>query len=166
MVNLLGADCQISLAKASGKSAYIGGMKQATTKKRIATKPTETTLADRLETLLGLNPGLTRAGLAARVGVTRQAAYYWFNGKTRAIDSEAAFKIAEKFGVRAAWLQTGHGAMYASPELTDEEKQIIAFYKRMNDQDKNVLMKMARGLAADSDGKRSVGDPFGLPPPR
>lgn len=122
-------------------------------------------LAERLAVLLKTS-ALTKAGLGKRLGVTRQTVYYWFNGQTKAIDTETALKLASEFRVRLAWVQNGEEPMYASPELSEDEHQIIAFYKRMSDTDKGVFMKMARTLATDSESKPTRGDPFGLPPPR
>ena len=154
MVNLLGDQCQVHLPASDGKSAFIGGMKQAVERKQ----KVESTLADRLSAAIAGR--MTRAALAKRVGVERQTVYYWFNGKTKSIDSEALLRVANVLGLRLEWLQTGAGAMYRSPDLSEDEHQLVAFFRRMEATDQGVLMKMARNLAKDSAKPASEGDPF------
>lgn len=159
MVNLLGNECQGDLSATDGKSAFIRGMKQATVSKKKTVVTNEPgTLSERLTAAIAGR--MTRAGLASKVGVMRQTAYYWFNGKTKSIDSETALKVAKLLGVNQEWLQTGKGAMYAQPELNDDEAQLIGFFRRMNETDKGVFMKMARNLARDADGPGTKDDPF------
>jgi hypothetical protein len=100
------------------------------------------------------------------IGVTRQAAYYWFDGKTSSIDSPTLLKVAQVLKVRLRWLQSGEGPMPEAPILTDDETQLIEFFRRMSEEDQRAFMKMARTFASDSDKPATRGDPFAGRVPR
>lgn len=117
------------------------------------------TLADRLNAALAGR--MTRAALAKRANVERQTVYYWFDGKTKSIDTPTLLRVANVLGVRAEWLQSGEGPMFQLPTLSDDEMQLVAFYRRIKDPtDQGVLMKMARSLAKDAGGAGDSGYPY------
>ena len=128
--------------------------------------PTQTTLAERLDFALRVSKYPSKAALAKAVGVERQTAYYWFSGRTQAIDSPTLLAVARSLHVRPHWLQTGEGPMMEVIEPTEEETQILMFYRRMTEDDRVVFMKMARTLAGDSPEPPNRGDPYSGKLPR
>lgn len=98
--------------------------------------------------------------LATAVGVKRQTAYYWLDGSTKSIDSPTLKRLVDVLGVRGEWLLSGELPVYSAVVPTDDEKQIIGFYRRMTAEDQSVFMKMARTLAGDSNSKPTRDDPY------
>lgn len=118
------------------------------------------TLADRLEIAMRARGIENRNQLAKAIKVTRQTVYYWFGGQTKNIDSVNLMKASAALGVRYEWLLRGEMPVYSADPPTDDELQIIGFYRRMSEEDRMVFMKMARTLAGDSDAKPSKADPY------
>lgn len=117
-------------------------------------------LADRIRLAMkacGIGSG---AALAKLVGVRRQTAYYWLDGTTKNIESATLIKLSEVLGVRQEWLMAGELPIYSVTRPSDDEQQILGFYRRMATSDKMVFMKMARTLASDSNGSTMKDDPF------
>jgi transcriptional regulator with XRE-family HTH domain len=53
--------------------------------------------------------GLTVAGLAKKVGVSRSAVYQWESGDTKGLRPENLFAVADATGYAAKWIGTGQG---------------------------------------------------------
>lgn len=66
-------------------------------------------LTDRINQLFDEQKDKKNADLARFVGCSRATVTDWRNGKTKKIDGDNAYKVAEFFNVSPEWLQTGKG---------------------------------------------------------
>ena len=70
-------------------------------------------LQKRITELLDEHPETKKAALAKFVGVSRTTPTDWTSGKTKNINGEHAYKVAEFFGnIEPYWVQTGKGQKY------------------------------------------------------
>lgn len=85
-----------------------------------------TTLAERLQTVMDRNKGLTKAGLARACSISPPSVNDWFTGKTKSISSHHLHAAAVYLGVGAQWLATGEGSCEISGATrlaTEEQRQ-------------------------------------------
>lgn len=158
MVNPLAKSSQADLAAPRVKSVYIAGMAQThLTEQSVAAA---VTLADRLKLAMKSRGIVTGAALAKLAIVERQTVYYWLDGTTKNIETITLLRVSRALGVRPEWLLNGELPTYAPPIPTEDETQIIGFYRRMTASDQHVFMKMAKTLAGDSDVPATKDDPF------
>lgn len=75
-------------------------------------------LQDRIQELLDEFPEKKKAHLAKFVGVSRTTPTDWTTGKTKNINGEHAYKVAEFFGdIEPYWVQTGKGPKYKALDI-------------------------------------------------
>lgn len=75
-------------------------------------------LQDRIQELLDEFPDKKKSHLAKFVGVSRTTPTDWTTGKTKNINGEHAYKVAEFFGeIEPYWVQTGKGPKYRNSEI-------------------------------------------------
>ncbi len=136
----------------------MGGMEQTRLTEQLVAAAV--TLADRLKLAMKARGIRSGAALAKLAIVERQTVYYWLNGTTKNIETVTLLRVSEALGVRPEWLLNGALPIYAPPVPTEDEAQIIGFYRRMKSTDQEVFMKMARTLAGDSNEPPTRDDPF------
>jgi phage repressor protein C with HTH and peptisase S24 domain len=68
------------------------------------------TLAERLQSAINKNKGLTKAGLSRACSISPPSVNDWFTGKTKSISSPHLHAAATYLGVSAQWLATGAGS--------------------------------------------------------
>lgn len=96
--------------------------------------------------------GLTQAALADRVGVTRSAVAQWETGRAGQVGGNLA-QIASVLGVGVEHLLLGAGAATVIQELGHQESMsgdelaLLRLYRKCADDDKSILLRMARRLA-------------------
>lgn len=85
------------------------------------------TLQDRINELFDDSTGATNAQLARFVGCSRATVTDWRNGKTKTIEGENAYKVAEFFGdIEPFWVQTGKGKKHIISITNPAEARRIA----------------------------------------
>jgi transcriptional regulator with XRE-family HTH domain len=97
--------------------------------------------------------GLTQAGLANLVGVTRSAVAQWETGRSGQVGANLAL-IAEILGVGVAHLLLGETGGSEGRDglagLVGNERALIQLYRDCTPVDQQVLLRMAHGLARES----------------
>ncbi len=106
--------------------------------------------------------GLTQAGLAAQVGVTRSAVAQWETGRAGQVGGHLT-QIASVLGVGIEHLLLGGAARslveeFSDSTLTGDELAILRLYRSCSADDRGLLLRMARRLAvAGASGDLSKG---------
>ena len=95
--------------------------------------------------------GLTQAGLAAQVGVTRSAVAQWETGRAGQVGGHLT-QIASVLGVGVEHLLLGGAARSLAEEfsdsaLTGDELAILRLYRTCSSDDRALLLRMARRFA-------------------
>lgn len=99
---------------------------------------------NRIDTLL-TQTQQRRADLCRGTGIPEGTIRNWIKGKTPPIDS--AVKVANFFNVSVDWLLTGNEAMKPS-FYSDEEQDLVNYYRMLNDRDREYLMFTAKNLVS------------------
>lgn len=91
------------------------------------------------------------------LGVTRTAVCAWENGR-RGVSEQTIISICREFNVNRAWLVEGMGDMFTNiPEtvldelaiqfsLSDEERELVAYFCKLPKEQKNAVMGFLRGM--------------------
>jgi transcriptional regulator with XRE-family HTH domain len=93
--------------------------------------------------------GLTQAGLAERVGVTRSAVAQWETGRSGQVGGNLA-QIASVLGVGVEYLLLGGGVGHVmaevgnGEEMTGDELALLRLYRECRSQDRAALLQLAR----------------------
>lgn len=76
------------------------------------------------------------------MGVQPRSVKNWLDGE-KLPTMERIWELAHLTGVRVEWLLIGEGPMLAQPDLTDEERALLAHFRGMAGIDKSRVLKMA-----------------------
>lgn len=76
------------------------------------------------------------------MGVQPRSVKNWVDG-VKLPTTERIWELAALTGVRVEWLQMGEGPMLPDPDLTAEEKALLAHFRGMTGADKSRVLKMA-----------------------
>lgn len=104
--------------------------------------------------------GMKAPTLAAKAGITRQAIYGLIKGRTKNPESALISALCEELFIRPEWLLREKGAMYPTPELTDDESTLVYAFRDLDDKGKRQLLRVATSMAQDSEGMPSRSNPF------
>lgn len=84
-----------------------------------------TTFAERLTSLM-TRTGLTTAGLARKLGVSRQSVAYWLSGRNKPSE-KMVDNLATLFSVSSVWLVTGNDDIHLQPVVSAEDASDYIF---------------------------------------
>ena len=117
-------------------------------------KPTDTSEIGARIRLARERVGLTQAGLAAQVGVTRSAVAQWETGRAGQVGGHLT-QIAAVLGVGVEHLLLGGAgrslaAEFSDQGLTGDELAVLRLYRGCNSDDRALLLRFARRLATTS----------------
>lgn len=99
--------------------------------------------------------------------ITRQSIGFMLSGKTAKPTWDKLVLLANHLGVRPHWLADGEGPMLPTPELKDEEIELIEHFRHMSATHRKDLCDIAERWAdEDDDGPRPSLRPGLRPPPR
>lgn len=87
--------------------------------------------------------GLTQAGLATALGVSRSAVAQWETERAGQIRAHLA-RLAEVLGVSLAWLLSGAPEVEAG---SGDELALLRLYRECGAEDRASLLRLARRLA-------------------
>ena len=96
--------------------------------------------------------GMTQAGLASRVGVSRSAVAQWETGRSGQVGSNLT-QIAVVLGVGVEHLLLGSGAAAVAAELGWQERlpgdelALLRLYRLCSPEDRAMLMRMAHAFS-------------------
>lgn len=147
MLNRFTERRQADLTSINVKSDYTKRRKMVITEKDAREAAT---LAARLRLALSTR-GMEAIDLAKTIKVKRQTVYYWVDGTTKSIDSDNLHKAAHALGVRAAWLQNGEFPVYETPNMGDDQIQLVGFFDKMTSERRKALMEIAESYASKSE---------------
>lgn len=87
-----------------------------------------------------------QSDVAKSLGVSRQTVFQWFHGTVP--DTQMIVTIAKAWRVDPAWLATGEGQMVNGHVvgLSNEERDIIRFYRNAQPSRRKALYDMAKAL--------------------
>ena len=88
-----------------------------------------------------------QSDIARALGVARQKVNKWKNGSTP--ETTTIYDIARRWDVDHIWLASGEGQMTRAPAgqgLSQEELQIIKFYRNAQPQRRKALYDMAKAM--------------------
>lgn len=89
-----------------------------------------------------------RADIVRGTGIPEGTIRGWINGKTPSI--EAAVSIADYFNCSIEWLLTGKTTDNQEPikpnPLSDEEEDLVSYYRMLNDHDRSFLLFTAKNM--------------------
>lgn len=113
---------------------------------------------DRLKALTSAR-GMSQAELARRVGMSQQSLWKVFEGRTRS--SRYLYEIARELGTSPQYL-TGDAespdAETTLPDLTYEQRQLLACFDVLDATDRQLLLAMAMRMA-DRGGPNRIQNP-------
>ena len=97
--------------------------------------------------------GLTQAGLALKVGVTRSAVAQWETGRAGQVGAHLA-QIAAVLGVGIDHLMLGSaeqmiGREFGTDKLTGDEMAMLRLYRACDAEDRAILQRTAHRFARD-----------------
>ena len=95
--------------------------------------------------------GLTQAGLAALVGVTRSAVAQWETDRAGQIRGNLT-RIAETLGVSLETLLHGAPEQAGAAPQTGDELALLRLYRECGPEDRALLLRTARRLAGLREG--------------
>lgn len=84
--------------------------------------------------------------------ITRQAVGFMLDGTTTKPTWDKLVLLSAHLGVRTEWLAQGEGAMLPTPQLKDEEIQLIEYYRSMSKLHRKDLCDIAERWADEDDG--------------
>ena len=90
--------------------------------------------------------GITQAGLAEAVGVTRSAVAQWETGRSGQVGSTLT-RLAEILGVSPDYLLLGSSASDRAPLLTGDEMALVRLYRLCSPADRAYIVKSAKLLS-------------------
>lgn len=120
--------------------------------------PVPHTMAKRLEAVRQIH-GLSQNKLAKLSKCTVGTIQQIENGKTRTLKAENAFRISDALGISARWLIWGTGTIEKWQQLTPEEHEILAVYRRLPPAMQDPARAALTGLLAAS-AAPSVANPW------
>ena len=91
--------------------------------------------------------GLKQSEIARSLGIKRQKVNKWKNGAVP--ETPTINEIATRWDIGHIWLASGGGQMVPNPSgpgLSQEEKEIIKFYRNAQPQRRKALYDMAKAL--------------------
>ena len=100
--------------------------------------------------------GLTQAGLAAQIGVTRSAVAQWETGRSGQVGGNLT-QIAAILGVGVEHLLLGAGPaavlgeMGGAERMAGDELALLRLYRACSAEDRAGLLRLARRFAATTD---------------
>lgn len=102
-------------------------------------------LTDRIDLLLN-ERGIKRAELCRATGIGDSTVRTWI-ARAAMPSAEAAFKVAQYFGVTVEYLLTGKNPSDASElYISPEESELIDIYRSLMKKDKDILIGVAQLL--------------------
>lgn len=116
------------------------------------------TMAARIEYIITLRK-LSQSDVAIGAGVTRGTVSNWIRGRSTAIEAGTLLTLARFLKVSPTWIVDGKGEMEAlSPEMTEEAAEYQMLYNEMDDEQRDMLKGMIRGLWHYANQGRSSGE--------
>jgi transcriptional regulator with XRE-family HTH domain len=98
--------------------------------------------------------GIKQTEFAKKLGLTSAAISAIELGKAPLTESNIHL-IALTFGVREAWLETGEGDMMDDEaQLSDQERQLMAFFRELSPLARKMLIEYAKKLVSDEKALR------------
>ena len=100
--------------------------------------------------------GLSQDKFGEALGVTRTAVCAWENGR-RGVSEQTIISICREFNVNRLWLVEGVGDMFTDLpdtildelalqyELTEDEKDLVADFCKLNKEQRTIVMNFLRG---------------------
>lgn len=116
-------------------------------------------ISNRIDNLL-TQMQMKRTDLARATNIPVSTIKNWINeGSTPSAD--AAFKVANYFGITVEWLVTGKNSENKKQDviLSDQENSLIDIYRKLDERDQNALITMAESLLshyASQDNQESI----------
>ena len=98
-------------------------------------------LAERIEKLIYENK-ISRTEFARQIGTKESTVRNW-SVRDSSPSVEAAFKIAQYFGVTVEWLVTGKEQ---KDTLSAEEKELLELFRTLDERDKQTILTLSRSL--------------------
>lgn len=98
-------------------------------------------LTNRMDYLLSTNKQ-RRADLVRGTGISEGTIRSWYTkGACPSVD--AAYKVAQYFGVTVEWLITGKEE---KDSLSAEERELLKLFRALDERDKNTILTLSRSL--------------------
>ena len=91
--------------------------------------------------------GLTQDELAVAVGVSRSAVAQWETGRAGQLSANLS-RIASALGVGVEYLLHGHDKFAPGQAGSGDELALLRLYRECAPEDRQILLRMARRLAA------------------
>lgn len=111
----------------------------------------------RIDSLLSQN-NLKRIDLVRATGINEATIRGWIRGSVPS--AEAAYKVAQYFGVTVEWLVTGKSNEEIKEiNISEEESALIDIFRHLDDRDKNAVITLAKSLESqysDTSTKSSI----------
>lgn len=98
-------------------------------------------LAERVERLI-YEKGISRTELARQVETKESTIRNW-SVRGSSPSAEAAYKVAQYFGVTVEWLVSGKEE---KDSLTPDERELLELFRALDERDKNTILTLARSL--------------------
>jgi transcriptional regulator with XRE-family HTH domain len=110
-------------------------------------------MKDRLKQLRK-NLKLTQGEFGKKIGMSDVAISYMESGRT-ALSRQNIRLICLTFGVREEWLEKGEGDMMDDEaQLSDQERQLLAFFRELSPLARKMLLEYAEKLVSDEKALR------------
>jgi transcriptional regulator with XRE-family HTH domain len=98
--------------------------------------------------------GLNQSKFAQKIGVTSQLINKIESGTAKLTETIIRL-ICFTFGVREAWLRDGEGDMMDNEALlSDQERQLLAFFRELSPMARKMLIEYAQKLVSDEKALR------------
>lgn len=100
-------------------------------------------LSERIEKLI-YEKNISRTELARQTGTSEGTIRNW-SVRDSSPSVEAAYKVAQYFGVTVEWLVTGTDQ---KDTLSAEEKELLELFRTLDERDKQTILTLSRSLEA------------------
>lgn len=100
-------------------------------------------LSERIEKLI-YEKNISRTELARQIGTKESTVRNW-SVRDSSPSVEAAYKVAQYFGVTVEWLVTGTDK---EDSLSAEEKELLELFRTLDERDKQTILTLSRSLEA------------------
>ena len=100
-------------------------------------------LSERIEKLI-YEKNISRTELARQTGTKESTVRNW-SVRDSSPSVEAAYKVAQYFGVTVEWLVTGTDK---EDSLSAEEKELLELFRTLDERDKQTILTLSRSLEA------------------